>query len=981
MQHFTLAESLRTLSRQVARTLTSLILLMALVMPAVVLGQDLRSVRSDSSLTDASRNAQKVAVKQDPNAVSFPQQAVIPDQVGGSPCGWTAAAVSPQPILDQATTAIGNNLYTFAGVGGGAMIAVAQKYDGTTWSNLASVPAALEFPTAVSDGTSAYIMNGVVSTGDSVNSLYRYNPSTNDYTTLASSSVSTWNQAAVYLNGKIYKVGGYVSSGGGSSSTAALEIYDISSNTWSAGAPYPVAQGWMSAYTDGTYVYVAGGVAAETGSTPSVKTYRYDPGTNTWDDAAIADLPVSRWGAASSVTTYNGGWVIAGGYVGGTSTSNLSASVIQWNPGTNTWSTLPDMTAARARMTGAVVNGAFHVIGGRSSAGGFGGTNDNQRLFCIDPNSPYLTGTINYVSDNGPSPNGVPDPGETVTVSLTVNNIGGGSTGTVTGTLAANAGVTNPSGPVNYGIIAGGSSATQNFTFQVPADAPCGSQITLSFDIFDNGNVPAGSGTHYSASKNYNLGVLQTAFSENFDTSTPPTLPTGWVNNQTSGTGISWTTVTSPNNSAPNAAFANDPGAVNAAALETPAINITSPASVISFKNSYNTENTFDGAVFEIKIGSGSWTDIVTAGGSFTSGGYNGTISTNFGSPIGGRQAWTGNSNGFINSSVNLPASAAGQSVQFRWIMASDSSVSATGIAIDDVAVTSGYVCGGSATPVTSRADFDGDGKTDLSVFRPSEGNWYSQQSTAGFNALHWGASGDVIVPGDYDGDGKADFAVWRANDTPGVTDFYILNSNGFTVTGISHGLTGDIPVAGDFDGDGKADAVVFRPSDGNWYIWSSQGQTTLVIPFGTSTDIPVALDSDGDGKANLAVYRPSENTWYVMDATGSQVNTYAFGATGDRLVPADYDGDDKDDLAVFRPSNGTWYILNSSNGSVSFIPFGASGDVAVPGDYDGDGKDDVAVYRGGVWYVNRSTAGFVVANFGLGSDQPVPTGYLPAQN
>src|SRR5690606_1609822 len=329
MQHFSLAESLRTLSRQAARSLTSIILLMALVMPAIVLGQDLRPLRSDSSLPDASRNATKITVKQDPNAVSNPQQTIISDQVGGSPCGWTAAAVSPQPILDQATTTIGNNLYTFAGVSGGAMIALAQKFDGTTWTNLAPVPSALEFPTAVSDGTSAYIMNGVVSSGDSVNSLYRYNPATNDYTTLASSSVSTWNQAAVYLNGKIYKIGGYVSAGGSSSSSAALEIYDISSNTWSAGAPYPVAQGWMAAYTDGTYVYVAGGIAAETGSTSSVKTYRYDPGTNTWDDAAIADLPVSRWGAASSITTYNGGWVIAGGYVADT----ISASAIQWDPG------------------------------------------------------------------------------------------------------------------------------------------------------------------------------------------------------------------------------------------------------------------------------------------------------------------------------------------------------------------------------------------------------------------------------------------------------------------------------------------------------------------------------------------------------------------------------------------------------------------------------------------------------------------------
>lgn len=979
MRHFSLIESVRMLSKPGARTLTSLLLLMALILPAVVLGQDLRSAPSDSNLPDASRHAQKLNVKVDPNAVSFPQQTIVSEPLGGNPCEWTAAAVSPSPILDQATTAIGSNLYTFAGVGSGAVLAIAQKFDGTAWSSLASVPVALEFPSAVSDGTSAYIVAGVDGTGTSVNTLYRYNPGTNDYTTLAPAPTATWNQAVVYLNGKIYKIGGYISSGGTTNSTNALDIYDVTANTWSSGAPYPLAQGWMSAFTDGTYVYAAGGVSSVSGSVPSTKTYRYDPGTNTWDDAAIADLPVSRWGSASSITSYRGGWVLAGGYVGGTDTTNLSASTVKWDPVANSWSSLPDMLTARARMTGAVIGDAFHVIGGRSSAGGFNGTNDNQRLFCIDPNQPYLVGAAAYVSDNGTPANGVPDPGETVTVSLAVNNIGGTASGNVSVTLANSGGITNPSGPINYGVIAPNASATQNFTFQVPGDAQCGSVITLSFDIADGA-------THYSTTKSYNLGVLQTAFSENFDGVTAPTLPSGWVQNQTSGTGITWTTVTSPVNSAPNSAFANDPGAVNAAALESPAFNISSAGSVLTFKNNYNTENTYDGAVLEIKIGAGSWTDFVTAGGSFSTGGYNGTISTSFGSPIGGRQAWTGNANGFITTTATFPAAAVGQSVQLRWLMASDSSVASTGINIDDVAVTSGYLCNQPAA-VRSRADFDGDGRSDLSVFRPSEGNWYLEltgnipSGVSSLNVVHWGAAGDSLVPGDYDNDGRTDFAVWRANDTEGAPDFYILNSNDFTYSGIAFGRTGDIPLAGDYDGDGKTDAAIFRPSEGNWYLWSSQDGGTTVIPFGNSTDIPVSLDNDGDGKANLAVYRPSEGNWYIQNATGSAVSVIQFGTMGDLLVPADYDGDDKDDVAVFRPSNGTWYILNSTDSSVSYIPFGTSGDVPVPADYDGDGKDDIAVYRGGTWYAQFSNGGSGVANFGLASDQPIPTGYLPAQN
>jgi len=116
---------------------------------------------------------------------------------------------------------------------------------------------------------------------------------------------------------------------------------------------------------------------------------------------------------------------------------------------------------------------------------------------------------------------------------------------------------------------------------------------------------------------------------------------------------------------------------------------------------------------------------------------------------------------------------------------------------------------------------------------------------------------------------------------------------------------------------------------------------------------------------------------WLGSYSSGGFINI-VFGAPGDKPVPGDYDGDSADDFAVFHPSTGTWQIYQSNTGTVANIPFGLSTDIPVLGDYDGDGRDDQAIYRNGVWWLNRSSTGVATGAFGLSSDTPVPTKYIP---
>ncbi len=299
-----------------------------------------------------------------------------------------------------------------------------------------------------------------------------------------------------------------------------------------------------------------------------------------------------------------------------------------------------------------------------------------------------------------------------------------------------------------------------------------------------------------------------------------------------------------------------------------------------------------------------------------------------------------------------------------------------TTVIIDGVSVTKPYLVRLSPQPVPIKRkfDFDGDGRDDLAVFRPSDRVWYIDQSTNGFTSRQFGVSTDIPVAADYDQDGKADIAVFR----DGV--WYWMRSSDNTFAAGVTGQAGDIPQGG-FIGrfylggsarpDGTPGLLVFRPSNAKFYLqnpYQQEHEVNVGIMPVESSDIPVSADYDGDEKDDVAIFKNGH--WYYLSSNDFRVWHFHFGLAGDKPVIGDFDADGRTDFAVFRPSTGVWYIQKSTEGFYA-VQWGLADDLPVPADYDGDGRTEIAVYRNGIWYIFNEDNSYNIGYFGLAGDIP----------
>lgn len=278
------------------------------------------------------------------------------------------------------------------------------------------------------------------------------------------------------------------------------------------------------------------------------------------------------------------------------------------------------------------------------------------------------------------------------------------------------------------------------------------------------------------------------------------------------------------------------------------------------------------------------------------------------------------------------------------------------------------------------RGDFEGDGLTDISVFRPNGGSWYFLNSSDGaFRAQTLGSVNDRVVSSDYDGDSVGDIAVVR--NANGLAYWQIRRSSDEGDSQEQWGLASDAPVVGDFDGDGRSDLAVYRPSSGTWYVKNSMDNSLTATQWGTSEDRPIAADFDGDGVDDIAIFRPSTGMWYVKQSADGTLRAEQWGANSDVPTTGDFDGDGEADIAVFRPESGYWFIKRSLDGDMQAIQFGQNGDFPVAGEFDADGLTDIAVFRpsNGYWYILRSVDDeFAAVQFGQNGDRPSAVTTIP---
>ncbi|MFN8390478.1 MAG: VCBS repeat-containing protein [Bdellovibrionota bacterium] len=370
--------------------------------------------------------------------------------------------------------------------------------------------------------------------------------------------------------------------------------------------------------------------------------------------------------------------------------------------------------------------------------------------------------------------------------------------------------------------------------------------------------------------------------------------------------------------------------------------------------------------------------------------GFDGTLITTLNNVTAGANSYVWDTSGLANGSK-----------YFIYLVVSDGVNTSKFYSPADVTIGD-YVPAPQPRIGRAQFDYDGDGKSDLAVYKPGTASaktrkkkpkqpkvktTYSNVFLSKTNTIAQNAHPDPtakLVGLDLNGDHITDLITVGTNAANNLIYWTGTLSRSGLAYSRMFGIGGDVPFKGDFNGNGTDEIGVYR--NGQWFVMNELNQM-LAYYWGLPGDVAVPADYDGDGITDISIWRPSDGTWWILNsgaaagyAGGQGLTNVQWGLYGDVPVPADYDGDGRDDIAVWRPTDGNWYIQYSKTNTIGVVQWGSGyfGDVPFKGlDRNGDGKADFVVFRpgAGIWYINYGNGQSTAVVFG-GATDVLPTNH-----
>lgn len=438
--------------------------------------------------------------------------------------------------------------------------------------------------------------------------------------------------------------------------------------------------------------------------------------------------------------------------------------------------------------------------------------------------------------------NGTPDPDEWITASILVQNLGTSTKTNVAVTLMGDSNLSVQGSPMQtISSLGAGATTTLFYTFSLSGN--CLEETSVTFRAESGPDL-------VDLLRNFTLGSTGVTFSEDVDTTSVGSLPTGFT--QTSDVASSdWDATAANSNSSPNSLYSRGVNGVNSSILTSPILTDISAGAQLSFEHQYDIEEGFDGGILEISIDGGAWVEWTAAGGSFVANGYDEDISTSYSNPLGGLDAWTGNSGSFVQTIADFPASAVRKDVQVRWHQGNDSSARGNGWWIDDIEVT-GAICCESQIPQLSVLALD---------------------ST--IEELNPATTGDFIITSDINVSSNLAVAYTLSGDAVSGSDFVALAGSATILSGQTM-VSVPVTVIADSEIEGDETLTMNLSASGNYGIITGSANMTIKdLPFdeyrfatfgGATVNIGDDEDFDFDGLLNLVEYA------FRLDADGTSV-------------------------------------------------------------------------------------------------------------